>query len=271
APRLSRRAPASEQAKQDIPLGIGPLLSRIAHIAYRHPMAPSPWAWHCIQREHSLSHSLSQEPAPVPDAVARIAGAMRGFAPPWALCGGWAVDAWLRGITREHGDVDLSVFVQDQRALHEHLRGWQLLAHEPGWAPGTHDQWWDGEHRLSASTHIHARPPERTGPMPKYGIATDEDGFYVEFYLDDRVGDDWVLSRDAPIRVALRDAVRQSQWGVPAVSPEVLLFFKARDLRRQDKLDFAALLPRLTDAQRGWLGEAIALVGHPWLANLSAG
>ena len=51
--------------------------------------------------------------------------------------------------------------------------------------------------------------------------------------------------------------------------PEVLLFYKARELRRRDKLDFLALLPHLTVEQRDWLRNAISLVGHPWLSQLS--
>jgi hypothetical protein len=53
------------------------------------------------------------------------------------------------------------------------------------------------------------------------------------------------------------------------VAPEVLLFYKSLDLRRRDKLDFAALAPQLTDGQRAWLREAIAAIGHPWLAELA--
>jgi hypothetical protein len=49
----------------------------------------------------------------------------------------------------------------------------------------------------------------------------------------------------------------------------VLLFFKARDLRRRDKLDLAALLPHLTQEQREWLRSAITLLGHPWQRELS--
>jgi hypothetical protein len=56
---------------------------------------------------------------------------------------------------------------------------------------------------------------------------------------------------------------------VPVVSPEVLLFFKSRDLRRRDKTDFAAALPMLAPSQRTWLRDAIAACGHPWLAELA--
>ena len=57
--------------------------------------------------------------------------------------------------------------------------------------------------------------------------------------------------------------------GLPTVVPEVLLFFKSRELRRRDKLDFLALLPHLGEEQRGWLAGAISLAGHPWLPQLS--
>lgn len=214
-----------------------------------------------------MSQSVSHR-AEVPESVAWIAEAMAGFSAPWALCGGWAVDAWLGRTSREHGDVDVSVFVQDQRALFEHLKGWQLLAHDPAWAPGNNDEWWDGERRLSASTHIHSRSPDRTGPMPKNGIATDEDGFHVEFYLDDRDGGDWVLYPEPRVAVPIERAVLESPWRMPIASPEVLLFFKSRDLRRRDKADFAALLPVLTPDQRAWLLDAIARLGHPWESQL---
>jgi hypothetical protein len=75
--------------------------------------------------------------------------------------------------------------------------------------------------------------------------------------------------------MSIRDAIQTSPWGVPTVVPEVLLFYKGcpQDdlgfLRRRDKLDFLALLPHLTREQREWLREAISLVGHPWLAQLS--
>ena len=70
--------------------------------------------------------------------------------------------------------------------------------------------------------------------------------------------------------VPLTHAVRTSPWGVPTVAPEVLLFFKSRDLRRRDKLDFAALLPQLTAEERAWLHDAVSRLGHPWVSELAA-
>lgn len=205
----------------------------------------------------------------VPERAAALAAQMASFPAPWALCGGWAVDAWLGRQTREHGDVDVSVFLQDQQALFEHLRGWQSLAHDARWQANENDGWWDGRPLLNHPAHIHGRPPEMSGAMPEGGIATTEDGFWLDIQLNDRAGDTWLISRDPLIKVSLGDAVAMSRWGLPTVVPEVLLVFKARDLRRRDKLDFQALLPRLDQQQRDWLRHAISLMGHPWMSELS--
>ncbi len=82
-------------------------------------------------------------------------------------------------------------------------------------------------------------------------------------------GDDWVISRNPLIALPVSRCVRRSVWGLPTLVPEVLLFYKARGLRRRDKLDLLALLPHLAGEQRDWLRKAISLVGHPWLAELS--
>lgn len=191
---------------------------------------------------------------------------MSAFRAPWALCGGWAIDAWLGRQTREHGDVDVSVFVQDQRALFEDLRGCQMIPHDPH-VPGDSSEPWDGR-RLDLPGHIHGRL--NAGEEVPFRVdSASEQGFSLDIQLDDRSGEDWILSREPMISVPLRSGVKRSGWGLPTVVPEVLLFFKARDLRRRDKLDFLALLPDLTQEQRDWLRSALSLAGHPWLPQLS--
>ncbi len=214
-----------------------------------------------------MSSPVSRQTAHnVPEPVTRIAELMSTFPAPWALCGGWAVDSWLGRQTRDHDDVDISVFIEDQRALFDHLAGWQLVAHGPNVDVNT-SQLWDGR-SLDFPVHLHGRPDAGEG-LPDRVDSASQQGFTLDIQLGDRAGDDWILSRQPRISLPLGDGVQQSPWDLPTVVPEVLFFFKARELRQCDKLDFLALLPQLTREQRDWVRGAISLAGHPWLPQLS--
>ena len=213
---------------------------------------------------------------PVPGPLARVAELMSTFRPRWSLCGGWAVDAWLGRQTRDHPDLDITIFNDDPHALLEHLAGWQLIAHDTEVDGGTAEPW--NGRALTLPAHIHARSPERAGAMPDRLDAAPKQGFGLEIILNERSARDWILSREPRITMPLRRCARQPAWGLPTVVPEVLLFYKAtadvktlKGLRPHDELDFLALLPHLTEEQWYWLWEAISLVhpGHPWLAHLS--
>ena len=214
-----------------------------------------------------MSTSVSRQTAnQVPEPVARVAGLMSAYGPTWCLCGGWAVDAELGRETRDHPDVDIAVFLDDQRALLDHLAGWELIAHDPN--VDTNEPW--NGRPLDLPAHIHGRLHDPRNRTPeRREVLTTPQGFGLDIQFNERSGDDWVLSREPRVTVPLRRAVRQSDWGLPTLAPEVLLFYKARDLRRRDKVDFLALLPQLTPEQRDWLRNAISLLGHPWLAQLS--
>jgi hypothetical protein len=151
--------------------------------------------------------------------------------------------------------------------LFEHMPGWQLVVHDNRIADDNADLW-DGVRTLIHPGHIHARSAEFAGPLPDRVFAAADQGFILDIQLDDRAGDEWVLHREPRMAVPLREAVRESAWGVPTVVPEVLLFFKSRDLRRRDHADFAALLPSLTAERRAWLRDAVGALGHPWMRQL---
>ncbi|MDE3096666.1 MAG: hypothetical protein KGK07_11800 [Chloroflexota bacterium] len=192
---------------------------------------------------------------------------MAGYRGAWSICGGWAVDGWLGRPTRDHGDVDIAVFQDELDLLFEQLDGWQLIAHDPNVAGNTSERWTGRP--LDLPAHIHARSPEARDSLPERLDTPAQQGFGLDIQLAERSEGDWIFSREPRITMPLRRCVRQSAWGLPALVPEALLFYKAGELRRRDKLDFLALLPHLSGGQREWLRNAISLAGHPWLSELS--
>nr|MDT0658992.1 hypothetical protein [Micromonospora sp. DSM 115978] len=211
----------------------------------------------------------------MPAPVAYVRDLMLGFDAPWFLCGGWAADAWLGGQTREHWDVDIAVFHRDQRAIFEHLAGWALVGHDPHVADESTEPW--NGRRLDLPAHIHVPEAGSTLAAATTGTHT---AFEFEFLLNERSGDDWVLTREPLVTIGLDRCARLPGWGVPTAAPEVVLFYKAGGnltaaeiaarggpIRPRDQQDFLALLPNLTPTARRWLGEALTAVRpeHPWL------
>ena len=160
----------------------------------------------------------------VPPPVAEIAALMSTFPAHWALCGGWAIDLWLGRSTRGHADVDVSVFHDDHAALFGFLSpDWQLIAHDPNVPDATTDPWTGRQ--LDLPAHVHARRP---GTYAELGedLSPIDDGFGLDIELGERVGEDWVLSREPYVAVPLAGSIAQSPWGFAVVSPQVLLASK---------------------------------------------
>ena len=215
-----------------------------------------------------MSIDTSTTGTAVPEPVTRLAKVMSSYPRPWALCGGWALDASLGRITRDHGDVDLSVFDAHHVQLAEHLEGWQLIAHTSV-VDDSSTGLWDGR-RLPVPSHLHARAPQDAGPLPEDGICNPAQGWWLDIQIDGIEGDEWVVRREPRVSLPLSQALFDSVWGVPATAPETVLFLKAVNPRRRDWRDFVAWLPLLDAAQIAWLRESIARTypEHPWIATL---
>lgn len=195
--------------------------------------------------------------------MVRVAELMSTFRPWWALCGGWAVDAWIGEQTRDHVDIDIVTFVDDQRAVFEHLSSWNLIAHDAIVDQETTEPW-DGR-RLVLPAHVHAH--------------SDGD-LELEVLINERAGEDWVLSAEPAIAVPVSRATARSPWGIPTVVPEILLFYKGTAYfgdvemtkrRSHDDVDFETLRDRLARDERTWLRDSISRLypNHPWLERLS--
>jgi hypothetical protein len=211
----------------------------------------------------------------VPEHVAHIVDVMSGFPAPWALGGGWAVDAWIGEVTREHGDVDVIVFADDHRALFEQLRGWQLAHHQN--LPDVGNELWQGQ-RIHPPDHLHGRL-DRGEAIPENDALWATEGWHLDVQFNQRRGDEWVLSTEPLVTLPVDQCTRPSGLRAPTIVPQVLVFYKAtayygleefKDRRPQDEPDFLALLPHLGEEHRKWLREAVARIkpGHPWLSEL---
>lgn len=184
------------------------------------------------------------ETAPAPEVLDRVARAFDGFGRPWALCGGWAVDAWLGRQTRAHLDVDLWIHREDQRTLHGYLRdGWLLNGHDPHDDDSVHA--WDG-HALELPAHVHARGHDLNLDVQLNAVERGE----------------LVLRAQPRVTIPMPRATATSPWGLPTLAPEAVLFFKlTTPIRPHDRADIDILLPRLGAEQRRWLDGAVAVAG----------
>jgi hypothetical protein len=172
----------------------------------------------------------------------------------WWVAGGWAIDLWLGRQTRQHVDLDVAILRSEQRAFWELLAGWDLHL---GTAPDVVEPW---SQRDVVTLPLHAvwcRP-------------TPESDWAFEILLNDSKGDDWLFRRDHGVRMPLTQLGGQND-GLPYLKPEVVLLYKAKNLRAIDHADFEQARPRLNASARRWLRNALQRVhpGHEWLAALT--
>ena len=99
-----------------------------------------------------------------------------------------------------------------------------------------------------------------------------EHAFVLDVFRESHEEDTWVCRRDPTIRRPWPEVVRTTSDGIPYLSPEVVLLFKAKYVRAKDEADLRAVLPVLDADRRAWLHAAVARVhpGHPWLRRVRA-
>jgi hypothetical protein len=192
------------------------------------------------------------EPAALPEVAAIFAPATV----PWWIAGGYALELAAGRRLREHEDIDVLLLRRDQLAAQEALAGWQWWAADP---PGTLRPWHAGEVLPVGIHDIWCRPGEH-------------DPWRIQVMLEESAGADWVSRRNQRIRRPIASVGLISVDGIPYLTPEIQLFYKAKNSRPKDEADFDAVLPLLTDDQRRWLHDAIVSTygPHPWRSRLTA-
>lgn len=156
---------------------------------------------------------------------------------PWWVAGGWALDLFLGGWTREHDDLDVAILRRDEARVRDALPGWDV---ELG----------DDERALLCR------------PRPDAPWA-------FELHLHEADGETWRYARDARVTRPLA-TLGGERAGIPYLAPEVALLLKARAPRAVDERDFDRVRPALAPEASAWLRAALetAHPGHPWIARL---
>lgn len=180
------------------------------------------------------------------------------------MSGGWAIDLFLGEVTRDHEDLEITVFRHDQRALRKHFAGRPLFCSRApgGWVPWEEDEW------LALPVHQILVRPEGSEPPGKDWDPTPDE---IQFFLNEVEDDVWRSRRD-PKRVTrpVEEFGVRSASGIPIVAPEIQLLYKAKWHRENDEHDFRVAGPLLKPEQRAWLKEALTAVHpqDPWLQEL---
>lgn len=189
-----------------------------------------------------------------PLSPTQVADLMTGTDRPWLIAGGHAIDLFVGHRTREHADLDIFLLRRDQQAIHEALSGWEVYAADP---PGRLRPWAAGEILPLGVHDVWCRP-------------SAAEPWRVQFMLDEADGHTWVSRRNPQVRRPLRELRHTAANGIPFLTPEVQLFYKARGRRPKDEQDLDVVLPHLSGPQRDWLKKALLVTdrAHPWLARL---
>jgi hypothetical protein len=190
------------------------------------------------------------------------ASQMEGFAGPWFVSGGWAIDLFLGRVTRSHGDREIGIARADQFALQERFAHLALFTVADGkWRPWNPGEW------LSLPMHqVLARPAGSPPPAHEHDFRPDE----FEFFLNEIENGTWRCRRNMTITRPAGEIWIRSSLGPPVLVPEIQLLYKAKHTRPKDEQDFHAATPLLSSQQRSWLRRTLGIThpNHPWLAQL---
>ncbi|MDN4595075.1 nucleotidyltransferase domain-containing protein [Polycladomyces subterraneus] len=171
--------------------------------------------------------------------IDQVLSVMKSFDRPWFVSGGWALDLSVGRVTREHGDLDLTIFREDTERLIQYFDGWTAYVAIPG------------ERRYEIFRELEDVRP------PRHELVFQKGDLKLEFLLIDRDGDKVLFRRSPVITLDIQCFAQQDGSGRPHVAPEWQLLFKAKNPRPKDEQDFANHFKRLGKTSREWLLNAL--------------
>ena len=185
--------------------------------------------------------------------VLNLKKVLNDFIKPWYIAGGWAIDLYLGKVTRVHKDIDIMIFRHDQRELYEYLNDWILYKVIPG--QHKRERWFRNEwlslpiHEICVTSHS-----KEKNPINFEVLLNESDHRY------------WYFRRNQHVKRLLYKISKIGYQGIPYLSPEIILLYKAKEPTISDFNDFIQTMDLLTIEERTWLSTAIGYCypSHPW-------
>ncbi|MBS2538045.1 hypothetical protein KGQ20_35360 [Catenulispora sp. NF23] len=184
---------------------------------------------------------------------AEVASRLAGVTTPWYVAAGWALDLFRGKQTRRHGDLEIAIPAADFPEIRDRFADYVFDA------VGDKRLWPNPSPEDLAATHqTWFRDPST-------------DNYLVDVFREPHEGRTWICRHHPTIRLPYDDIICHTPDGIPYLTPELVLLFKAKHTRPKDQADFAAIAPELEPARRARLAELIGQVypGHRWLAELA--
>ena len=181
-----------------------------------------------------------------------VADHLAGIAAPWCVAAGWALDLFRGMRIREHGDIEIAVPAARFPEIRDRFPGYAFDTVSSG------RLWENATPEVLAATHQTWLRDPATG------------NYLLDVFREPHDGETWICRRAETIRLPYREIIRHTRDGIPYLTPELVLLFKAKHVRPKDQADFDATVPHLTGAQRATLADLLTGVhpGHSWLAAL---
>ncbi|MEY9934385.1 hypothetical protein ABH926_009053 [Catenulispora sp. GP43] len=183
---------------------------------------------------------------------AEIARRLTGVEVPWYVAAGWALDLFRGRQTRRHGDLEIAVPAAEFDQISGLFPGYVFEG------VGQDCLWPDPTPEVLAATHQTWLRDPASGD------------YVVDVFREPHEGSTWICRHDRTIRLPYAEVICHTSDGIPYLTPELVLLFKAKHARPKDQADFDSVLPELSPAQRARLAELIGHTypDHAWLARL---
>jgi hypothetical protein len=194
-----------------------------------------------------LGEDVAWEPWTPDDVMTRLSSTNTR----WYVVAGWALDLFIGHQTRPHDDIEIGVPTDSFEEIRKALGDFDFDVVDSG-------------RRWPLISDAYASTFQTWLRDPKTGV------YHLDIFREPHNGSEWLCRRNESIRMPYSQLICYSRDGIPYMSPEVALLFKAKGLREKDQVDFDEVLPLLSPRQIDWLRENLELLhpGHVWLRAL---